>query len=412
MRSFGIRVPILAATVCMSFGLSAWARGYYYDTVYLTPTAATVAWPTTYVASSYVWPTTYVASSYYPTAYVSDSYALAPTTYLTTGYTVRRGLFGRLRLVERPVIASYGTTYLPTSYYLPSYYTTSYLATSYYAPTIYSPTVYRPSVYTPTVYRYPTVWESGYVSSSDACCDQVAMAPSISTVAPSQSYAAPRSNGGSKAVQSDPMNDPTIPSNVEPLAEEAKPPLKAPAESSKSAGRADSPPVAPAAPREQSTAAPGGAAATTKDSSGKPAVAPRPNLPTAPPGDEAEPDLRPAPIDNTAPNRRESMRPTYASRSLRPEFRNVLIGRVESEGGEPLGEVPVTVTSRDNTALRRDGMTNAFGNFAIRLADGDWTVKVTMPSGRVYPVRSIRVAGGKIVDNQEGREVRNLIISY
>jgi hypothetical protein len=70
------------------------------------------------------------------------------------------------------------------------------------------------------------------------------------------------------------------------------------------------------------------------------------------------------------------------------------------------------VTSRDNTALRRDGMTNAFGNFAIRLADGDWTVKVTMPSGRVYPVRSIRVAGGKIVDNQEGREVRNLIISY
>jgi hypothetical protein len=89
-----------------------------------------------------------------------------------------------------------------------------------------------------------------------------------------------------------------------------------------------------------------------------------------------------------------------------------LIGRVESDAGEPLGEVPVTVTSRDNAAVRRDGMSNAFGNFAIRLADGEWTVNVRMPSGRVYPVRSVTVSNGRIMDNQEGREVRNLIISY
>jgi hypothetical protein len=77
-----------------------------------------------------------------------------------------------------------------------------------------------------------------------------------------------------------------------------------------------------------------------------------------------------------------------------------------------LGEVSVSVTSRDNSAVRKDGMTNAFGNFAIRLTDGEWTVNVRMPNGRAYPVRSITVSNGKIVDNQEGREVRNLIIYY
>jgi hypothetical protein len=411
MRSFGIRVPILAAAVWLSLGLSAWARNHFYsETVYVAPTVATAYWPSTYVASSYVWPTSYYGSTYYPTAYYSptayyaDAYSVWPSTYVGTAYTVRRGLFGRLRLVERPVIASYGTTYLPTSYYLPSYYTTSY-----YAPTVYSPTVYSPTVYTPTVSRYPTVWESAYVSSSDVCCDQVAWAQPVSP-APAQSYTAPRSSGGSKTIQSDPMNDPTISSNVEPPPDESKQPRSAPAETSKAPARADSPPNVPAAAREKSTAAPAAGSGTTKDSA-SPAVNPKPIPPSAPSGEETEPDLRPAPVDN-APNRRDSMRPTYGSRSLRPDLRNVLIGRVESDAGDPLGEVPVSVTSRNNTAIRRDGMTNAFGNFAIRLTDGEWTVNVRMPSGRVYPVRYIKVTGGRIMDNQEGREVRNLVISY
>jgi hypothetical protein len=70
------------------------------------------------------------------------------------------------------------------------------------------------------------------------------------------------------------------------------------------------------------------------------------------------------------------------------------------------------VARADNASIRRAGMTNAFGNFAIRLTDGEWTVNVRMPSGRYYAVRSVTVSDGKIVDNQEGREVRNLIISY
>ena len=62
----------------------------------------------------------------------------------------------------------------------------------------------------------------------------------------------------------------------------------------------------------------------------------------------------------------------------------------------------MTVTNRSNNLVHHDGLTNAYGSFAIRLTDGDWTVNVTMPSGRVYPVRSISVRDGRILDNQEG----------
>jgi len=211
------------------------------------------------------------------------------------------------------------------------------------------------------------------------------------------------------------MDDPTIPSNVGPApAEQPKTTIKSsPNDATKDAAdaRADSPPAAPKAKRELSTAQPtdGSAAGASKAGPGT-----KPAQPVAPGSERNEPVLEPAPgADNTgAATRRDNLRPIYSTRSPRLELRNVLIGRVESDAGEPLGEVPVTVTSRDNSAIRRDGMTNAFGNFAIRLGEGQWTVNVRMPSGRVYPVRSIRVANGKIVDNQEGREVRNLIISY
>ena len=420
MRSIGVRLPILAATVWAGLGLSAWATELRYaETVYVTPTAGTVVWPTTYVSPrSYVLPTAYVASSYFPTSYVEEPLVLTST------YRLRRGLFGRLRLVERPAIASYGTI-APTAFYLPSYYTTSYRARVYsptvYSPTVYSPTVYNPTVYTPTVYEYPTVWSTGYSSPrATDCCDQVAWAapatsaPIQSYTAPSQNSAASRSNGGSRSVQSQPMDDPTIPSAVDPApAEDAKTQRNLPQEATKTQsqpGRLDNSPTPPNVPREQSTAQPNTTSPSTKG-----ANTVTPPKPQAPAGDKEEIELSPAPIDNNPPSgRRESLRPNYSmpTRAARPQLRNVLLGRVESDAGEPLGEVPVSVTNRDNAAVRKDGMTNAFGNFAIRLTDGEWTVNVRMPSGRVYPVRSITVSNGKILDNQEGREVRNLIISY
>lgn len=92
--------------------------------------------------------------------------------------------------------------------------------------------------------------------------------------------------------------------------------------------------------------------------------------------------------------------------------RNVLLGRVESEAGEAREGVRVTVSSRTEPGLARIGESNAFGKFAIRVGDGEWTVRVTMPSGRAYAVRQISVQDGRIVDAKEGRDIPNLIISY
>ena len=180
MRSIGVRLPILAATVWAGIGLSAWAMDLRYaETVYLTPTAETVVWPTTYVSSrSYVLPTAYVAPSYFPTSYVEEPLVLTST------YRLRRGLFGRLRLVERPAIASYGTI-VPTAFYLPSYYTTSYRAR------VYSPTVY----YSHRLHSHglrvsDRVGNRLFEPRATECCDQVAWA-APATTAPTQSYTAP-----------------------------------------------------------------------------------------------------------------------------------------------------------------------------------------------------------------------------
>ena len=327
MRSLGFHLPILAAIVWAGVGHSAWAMDLRYaETVYLTPTAETVVWPTTYVSSrSYVLPTAYVASSYFPTSYVASSYF--PTSYvseplvLTSAYRLRRGLFGRLRLVERPALASYGTI-VPTAFYLPSYYTTSY------RPRAYSPTLYTPTIYSPKVYEYPTVWQTGYSSSpATECCDQVAWAtptttaPIQSYAAPSQGYTAPRSNGRSRSVQSDVMDDPTIPSNVDPAPSEvAKTQRNLPRDTTKAQtqpGRADNSPTPPAVPREQSTAQPGATSPSTKGAT-SPTTTPKTPQSAAPAGEQGELELRPAPIDSASGGRRESLRPVYSTPTRKP----------------------------------------------------------------------------------------------
>jgi hypothetical protein len=440
MRSFGVRLPILAATAWAGIGLSVFGRDLgYSETIYITPTVATYALPTSYVTSrAYVVPTTYSFASYLPAAYIEEPVTFAPTSYVTTAYQLRRGLFGRLRLVERPVVANYATTYLPSSYFSPTYYTTSYRATSY-----------TPRTYSATVFEYPRVWESSYVSRSALDCEPVpcdtpvlasgyrgSSMASTTESATAPTYSIPRSSNGSKSTTSAPLDDPTmIPSTVGPPPGE--PDNLSPVDTAKSSAptnRADSPPKPPAANREQSTAAPIEAAPTTpangaqspnagnrpnsgaqtpaKGGTGAPANT-KPTPPAAPGADPVEPELKPAPIDNAVSNRRESLRPVYpTTRILRPELRNVLVGRVESDSGEPMGEVAISVARVDNTSIRRTGMTNAFGNFAIRLTDGEWNVNVRMPSGRVYKVRTVTVGNGAIVDNEERREVRNLIISY
>ena len=413
----------------------------YGETVFVTPTSTTFSLAPSYVvSSSYVTPTAYVVPSYlstgyvvpsyrstayvvpssYATAYVTEPLTLLPTTYVETTY--RRGLLGRRWLVERPVTASYGTTYFPSSY------ATTYIPSSYVLPTYYT-TSYRLRTYTPTVYEYPAVWETASVIPRGDC-DEVAWTYPVQPP-PASSITGPRASTSTKAARSE-SNEEPIPAYVDVPPREEPPAPRNPASDAATkaqtpgAGRADSPPVPPAAeqgqiaPKNQTNQPPPkpvpaaganpGASKPDADAAAKTKAAP----PAPPGGDQNAPDLLPAPgVDSSGTIRRDAGKAVYSStRTLRPERRNVLIGRVESSSGDPQGEVPVTVTSRSNNLIHHDGLTNAFGGFAIRLSDGEWTVNVRMPSGRLYPVRSVTVSNGRVVDNQEGREVHNLIISY
>jgi len=441
MRLSCVRLPLLAATAWMGVGFSVWAMDIRYgETVFVTPTSTTFSLAPSYAVSrSYVTPTAYVAPSYYSTAYVAPSYystayvapsyystayvvpsyystayvseplTLLPTTYVATTY--RRGLLGRRWLVERPVIASYGTTYFPSSY------ETTYVPSSYVLPTYYA-TSYGLRTYTPTVYEYPAAWETASVIPRREC-DEVAWTYPV-TSPPASSITGSRASTSTKAARSEPNEEP-IPAYVD------VPPREEPKAQTPAAGRADSPPVVPPAAEQGQTtpknqtkqpaakAAPEaganpGASKPDADAAAKAKTA----APAAPGGDQNEPALLPAPgADGSGTIRRDAGKAVYSStQALRPERRNVLIGRVESSSGDPQGEVPVTVTSRSNNLIHHDGLTNAFGGFAIRLSDGEWTVNVRMPSGRLYPVRSVTVSNGRVLDNQEGREVHSLIISY
>ena len=164
------------------------------------------------------------------------------------------------------------------------------------------------------------------------------------------------------------MDDPTIPSIVDPPQAD-EPALKssvqdgAGAKSSTPDATADSPPTPPVARTRKEYRTAGSAGPdwndTGKDAAKAGATAPaaaKPAAPTAPSGDSNEPKLERAPDDKTASTRRDTLRPIYPiTRTLRPELRNVLVGRVESDSGEPLGEVPVSVTRADNTSIRRVG---------------------------------------------------------
>jgi hypothetical protein len=92
----------------------------------------------------------------------------------------------------------------------------------------------------------------------------------------------------------------------------------------------------------------------------------------------------------------------------------VLLGTVKSEAdGQPEEGVRITLTSQANNLLSRAGQTDALGRFAIRLADGDWIVRVTMPSGRVYipeGLSQVRVRNGQVSDVQ-GRRIPSLEIT-
>ena len=391
------------------------------------------------VSSPYVLPTAYVSrSSYLIPSYIESSYTVSPSvSLLPTGYvetTVRRGLFGRRWVVERPVVASYPTAYIPTTYvsgYVPTTYVSSYVPTTYvsgYVPTTYvSPTYYatgyrvrryRPTTYTyyPTV--YPTVYETAYTTSSDSCYDDVAVDTTIRSVPQSEGAVSALSRPP-REVESGSMDANAIDSNVttplpEDLARQRSIPygaMEPTMPQTKDAASPPTPPAADAAAAKGQTGAPGTQKNAPAEKAGGSSTASKKAAPAAPAGDLDDQRLLPAPGDDGA-IRSESKKPAVYPRLRTVDRRNILFGTVETEAGQPRGEVPVTVINRNGSSIRHNGVTDAFGAFAIRVPDGQWVVRVTMPSGTMQTVRNITVTGGRVVDNLELREVQNLIISF
>jgi hypothetical protein len=455
MRLFGFRLPFFVAVVWVAIGSTVWALGQRanrVETVYVTTSATTLTIPTTYVpASSWVQPSAYVVPSYYATAYWVDPIAVVQPSYVSTAY-IRRGLFGRQWLVERPLYASSGTTYLPTSYFVPTSY-------------------YRTSRYFPTVLTDSVVWPSGYLASADCVCPELVASAASPARSSSSGATIPRAGSGSKSIESKPVEEGAMNSDVEPVPSEPAPAATgaganlgsggvAPGNPQNAAVPTDTTPTVPAVTRDaaeqakrpnetaatksnQGPASPnqsgassslqggtprgqaGGTGGQTPDATAKGSqpgtsqapAATQPSAitpPTAP--DYSRPAvLPPPPAETNEPPgevRRQSLRPPLPAGTIPPEFRNVLLGFVHSSAsGQREEGVRVSITDpSDPMRVRKATMTDAFGKFAIRLTDGDWTVNVTMPSGRVYPVSQVRVSDGQITDTQ-GRRVPSLEIT-
>jgi hypothetical protein len=423
-------LPILAVTLwASSAGSNAWADDYWVETVDWTPTSSVTVFPTSY--TSYVLPTSFGAPTVYATAYATER-VLTPTSYVVPSCyetRFRRSIFGRRLIpsaIGRYTVSTGLNSYAPTTYYAP---------TSYFPTTLYYPTAY----YVPTTYRtVPVVVDRSvvateYVGETSACCGgatAVAMVPAR-TVAPERSSEPSARRPRRSVVQSEPEDEaPSLPSDVEPTPAPAAKPRVAPEHSEGVRKPAETAEAAKTeAPKEKVASPPNPPAPERRDSAARPedaskqAVTPAPEarketdpaLPKAPSGLDDDFLNEPAPLPTTpdeAGTRHETQRPSYnATRSIRSESRNVLFGRVrERETSEPEEGVRVLLSNRTNTFDDRIAMTDAFGRFAVRVPDGDWVVKVTMPSGRVYSVSEITVSNGLISDDQ-GRDVPSLTIT-
>ncbi len=369
MRSARLR-PIVALACFLAFSDSrgvAFGNFWRTETVYVAPSATVLGVPTSYVVpTTYanIYPTSYVVPALYSTAYVAPTYTLSPTAYVVPSYYQTTGYLLPRRFRRRPI-------YETTTYYSP---------TTYYAPTSYYPTAYYPtSYYYPTVYDYPIV-----ASSATSCCGGVAAAPAVA--APAARATEP---GAARAGRGEHPGRRAVVALQRGRAEQRRPadPRRRPA----APGRFEHAPAHQPRPRGE----PIGQRGAGRDA------------PAARPGRHRHAACRPCLPRIT---RHRVQKPVLATPAVRVS-RNVLEGKVVSgETGQPEEGVRLTVSSRAGAFVDRVQTTDAYGRYAIRLPDGDWTVKVTMPSGRTYSVSQITVSGGQITDDL-GRNVPSLTIT-
>jgi hypothetical protein len=365
---------------------------YYSSAYYPTSYYSTAYYPTSYYSTTYY--PSYYSSAYYPTYYYSSAYY--PTYYSTAYYPTY-----------------YSSAYYPT-YYSSAYYPTAYYPSAYYYPTYYSSSYYYPTTYYPSsYYYYPTTYYArGYYLGANTK-REVTSQPATKIATDRRKVDDSERLAERQMLASKAASDGDIVTSEAPTA--AKSPLLRRTTYQAVSGSArdvtQSPPVVSKTPPSTESgkrAASGAGAGQRASKPGVAAPAEKAAPAQAPQGEVNEPTLEPAPPLDSTPKKRDSLRPRYQSQATR----NVLLGRVESDAGEAREGVRVTVSSRNDPGLARAGVSNAFGRFAIRLDEGDWTVRVTMPSGRIYAVRQISVQNGHVVDGDEGRDIPNLIISY
>lgn len=419
MQSFGFRSTSLVALLWAAIAPAAGANGHHRDaveTVYVMPSSFSVPVATSYVVStSRVVPTAYAVPTYYTTAYWMDPVAVAQPLYAETAYVRRGGLFGRRWVVERPVVERpivatmyTGSVALPTTYYTP---TTVYRSTSY-------------------AVVDPFVVPSSYLAETECICPTTVASAAPRESEPARSEAVPRS----RTLQSQPEDRRTMSSDVEPPSQ-LNPATRggaggAPESATGSQGynepampsrvKDNSPPPPPAVANPpqagQVPATSPGANRGAESSAADPGrIGKKTNVEaTAPPVAPEQPAIDSSslpPIAPDSPGRHESYKPsTYTMRPVPTQMRNVLIGTVRSRTDGELQEGVRIGLRRPGIGRAKETMTNALGNFAVRLTDGEWDVDVTMPSGRVYVVSRLRVSDGTIVD-ELGRRVPSLEIT-
>ncbi len=345
-------------------------------------------------------PTTYVE------AYPISSFQILPTSYFsTTQYFVAA----------------------PTSYVVPMSWSVPIITTRYVERPVYSyPTSYVMSaawIY-PTTLVYPTVYRDSEV---DLCCVTTSapfstqpMPTSTLRVAPKAPAAeTSRPSSVPSTIDSVPM-EPTGTGNsalnekkAEPLApvdgvtkrDTAAPQPVVSSNVTPIDSGLPSPPVAPAPEKESPSTATPITPAPTSPAKVKPPVAPG-----------EEPITLPNPEGDTV--KRDSMKPVSPaatlSRYLRTTMKgdlNVLEGRViSSETGQPEDGVTLILANRSGNVADQETITDAAGRYSVRLPDGQWIVRMKMPSGKIYALSQLVVKSGQINDDL-GRDIPTLNIT-
>jgi len=461
----------LAAGICL-VGFASTVRGdlRWVEDVGVIPTASVVELPRTYlVPSSYVSSRTYVSptSVVLPATTTANVYDVVPTTYyVPSSYVSTRSYRAfrprRYRYMEASYVSSYPSTLIPTYYVTPSTYlaptsfivSTGLMATSANLCCESALPVVRVapmSTGTPSTREYQksadayearpgTMFNSaernepdyrtdankpvrdGFFNTTNGSTDPQTSSGSLRNALPSNSSVGRQretiestpGSGASNSSASTESNQPTSSGERPVVSSGDRPVVIDPAPTQSGATVKQTPaPSKPANVTSKKAAAPD-LKALIPPPVATPPIVPEPEA-TGPLDIETPPDnLGPAlPLPKPDEgSRRDSQKPAYPSATILRSRRNVLEGTIVSADSlDPEENVEVVISDRTGRYGDKTSRTNAFGQFAVSLPEGEWSINLTMPSGRVLAVAQggITANAGRIID-MYGRDLKKLVI--